>query len=171
MQSLVNIRIDVRSLCRQWSFSQGSSIPDVYLKPFPLTANTMPVCPFCQGKEKRVHVFAGFLHACADEVPNYDTDWHALFRSPWEKFPGEHHIKALRWDKVNTVEPPLMAPLHNGNGHQSMSPFCQKKPPYDGQFFQWVMKKSRLMRSWFITAITFWLCFIYTPAVSITCLR
>ena len=30
-----------------------------------------------------------------------------LFRSPWEKFPGEHHIKALRWDKVNTVEPPL----------------------------------------------------------------
>ena len=21
-------------------------------------------------------------------------------RSPWEKFPGEHHIKALRWDKV-----------------------------------------------------------------------
>ena len=33
----------------------------------------------------------------------------SLFRSPWEKFPGEHHIKALRWDKVNTVEPPLMA--------------------------------------------------------------
>ncbi|KAM7442487.1 hypothetical protein ABFA07_008589 [Porites harrisoni] len=33
----------------------------------------------------------------------------SLFRSPREKFPGEHHIKALRWDKVNTVEPPLMA--------------------------------------------------------------
>lgn len=73
MQSLVNIRVDFRSLSRQWVFLQGSSIPDVYLKPFPLTANTsLPI--LSEQGETVFHIFASFLHARADEVPNYDID-------------------------------------------------------------------------------------------------
>ena len=73
----------------------------------------------------------------------------------------------------------LLKPLYNGNGHQLLAcPHLPKWPLDKGKFFQRLMKKSRMVMKFdpcstlmINVAIMFWLCFIYTSAVSINHLQ